>query len=234
VNHQPNNRLSAFKNQLKCKTAVGLEKISEEADFYFICVSDRHISVVSKKVKPRKPAAVIVHTSGSAKIDEIKTRHENKGVFYPLQTFSKNDAVSWHEIPLILEAGNNFTKTHLGRLGKRFSAKVLFMDDEQRLRFHLAAVFVNNFTNALYTVAFDLTGAGKNNKYFDLLLPLIRQTVSKLGKLDPLQAQTGPAKRGDSAVMKKHLNLIANKPELKIIYKHLSELIIKQQANAKF
>ncbi len=234
VNHKPNQLLRAFKQLLKCETAVGLDKISNDADFYFICVSDRHISTVSKKIHPAKPGALIVHTSGSAKITEIKTRTDNKGVFYPLQTFSKNDAVNWQEIPLILEAGNNHTKTQLRRLAKGVSEKVIFMDAGHRLRFHLAAVLVNNFTNALYAAAFDLTGSGKNNKHADLFLPLIRQTVAKLGNLLPLLAQTGPAKRGDAVVMKKHLRLIADKPELKIIYKRLSELIIKQQSDAKF
>jgi predicted short-subunit dehydrogenase-like oxidoreductase (DUF2520 family) len=234
VNHKPNQLLRDFKYQLNCKTGVGLNKISNDADYYFICVSDRHISAVSKMIHPQKPGAIVVHTSGSAKIKEIKTRTDNKAVFYPLQTFSKNDAVNWQDIPLILETDNNFTKTQLGRLAKQFSEKVIFMDAEHRLRFHLGAVLVNNFTNALYAAAFDLTGSGKNNKHAHLLLPLIRQTVNKLGNLHPLLAQTGPAKRGDSAVMKKHLGLIADKPQLKMIYKHLSELIIKQQSDAKF
>ena len=106
------------------------------------------------------------------------------------------------------------------------------MDYTLRLKMHLAAVLVNNFTNSLYVASMDVIGKHMGGKgHISLLLPLIKQTVDKLDKLDPHEAQTGPAKRGDKHVMKKHLTLLSKQSEMKKIYKQMSKLIVKQQEN---
>ncbi len=231
-NHRPHRHLSEFKSRLKCKTTVGLDKVETDADLYFLCVSDGAISVVSKQVQPAKQNAIVLHTSGSIALNTIKGKQKHKGVFYPLQTFSRHDLINWKEVPLILEGSDRFTETSLRRIGLSFSRHLLFADHQTRLRFHLAAVLVNNFTNALYAAAYELTESSKNKDHFKLLMPLIRQTVSKLGHLDPVSAQTGPARRGDKEVMKLHSGLLPKGSQMKKIYKNLSELIIKQQSHA--
>ncbi len=226
-NHRANSSMSDFKSKLGCKTVVGLDKIDKDAAIYFICVSDKFIASVSKKIHCEKTQTLILHTSGAAKISEIKNAHPNTGVFYPLQTFSKADTLNWREIPILLEGSSAFAIKKLKDLGKIFSSTIVFLDYKQRLRFHLSAVIVNNFTNALYVSASSMVG-----EEFKLLMPLIRQTTAKLGKLEPLQAQTGPAKRKVTGVMKKHIALIPKQSGLKKIYKELSKLILKQQSDA--
>jgi predicted short-subunit dehydrogenase-like oxidoreductase (DUF2520 family) len=94
---------------------------------------------------------------------------------------------------------------------------------------HLAAVLVNNFTNALFVAAGDLISKKSGNKQLKILLPLIKQTVFKVESIDPREAQTGPAKRNDNSVMKKHLKLLSDNTDLQNIYKQLSHLVVKQQ-----
>ena len=142
-----------------------------------------------------------------------------------MQTFSKQDTLSWKEIPLAIEIENPGAKPPLTLLAKKFTNSISFPDQKQRLQLHLAAVLVNNFPNALYAAASDLLGG----QGFAMLLPLIRQTTSKLDRLAPAEAQTGPAKRGDDTVMKKHLGLLKKQNDLKKIYRQLSRLIEKQQ-----
>lgn len=231
-NHQPNTGLKEFASQLNCKTEVGLDNIIDDADYYMICVSDKFISTVSKKIVCRKPAAMILHSSGSAEISEIKNKNKNRGVFYPLQTFSKGDVLHWKEIPLLLEASNSITKSALGVFAKQFSDKTYFLSYKRRLRFHLAAVMVNNFTNALYVAASELTATKQKDVDFKLLFPLIKQTTVKMERLNPIAAQTGPAKRKDLKVMDKHLAVISKMNGLKKVYRDLSELILKQQSHA--
>jgi len=226
-NHQPNSALKDFKSTLNCFTQDNLLSIIDNADFYFICVPDKFIAAVSKKIICSKSDAVIMHTSGSMALKEIKTNHKNKGVFYPLQTFSKTDFVNWVEIPLLLETNNSITRFLITRLAKQVSPIYLFLKNKQRLRFHLAAVIVNNFTNALFASALEVL----NNKQsdFKLLMPLIRQTTKKVEKLAPRAAQTGPAKRNDKIVIKKHLAILTKDAEMSKIYSELSKLITKQQ-----
>lgn len=224
-NHKPNVLLNDFKSKLKCETISNLNNVIADAEYYFICVGDKFISEVSKKIKPKNSYAVVVHTSGSVKPDELGEL-KNAAVFYPLQTFTKADEINWKETPIIIEAKNAAVKNKVMLFAKQFSNNVNSLNYKERLKLHLAAVLVNNFTNALYVAANDLISENKKNK---LLLPLIKQTVLKLDKLDVREAQTGPAKRKDEMVMKKHLKLLSGNSDLKKIYKQLSSLIIKQQ-----
>jgi predicted short-subunit dehydrogenase-like oxidoreductase (DUF2520 family) len=222
-NHKPNSLLNEFRKKLKFQTFSNLDSVIEDADIYFICVADKAISSVAKKIKLNKPTSVLVHTSGSAKIDELG-HVSNAAVFYPLQSFSRNDVVNWKEVPLIVEAKTTLAKKKMIEIAHLFSKKVFSKMYKERLKLHLAAVLVNNFANALYVEAQELT----ENK-LEILLPLIKQTVLKLEKMNPRLAQTGPAKRKDDVVMKKHLKLLSEKKDLKKIYDQMSKLIVKQQ-----
>lgn len=229
-NHKANPALNDFRLKLKCKTAVGLEQVITNADYYFICVSDQFIADTARQLEIKNPNAVLLHTSGSAKIEELGNSIYGTAVFYPLQTFSKNDVVDWKEIPLIVEAQAAEVEKNVTALAKQFSKNVTALTYKERLKLHLAAVLVNNFANALYVAAAQLTGTKDHCRHtIEMLLPLIKQTTLKLEKLSPLEAQTGPAKRNDEVVLKKHSRLLAKQPELKNIYKQLSKLIVQQQ-----
>jgi predicted short-subunit dehydrogenase-like oxidoreductase (DUF2520 family) len=228
-NHQANSALKDFKSELNCVTEIGLDNIIDDAHFYFICVSDSAIAKVSSKIKCERYGSIIVHTSGSASIKEINGNYVNTGVFYPLQTFSKKDNISWSDIPIIIEIANAFTRKKLFSLAKHFSKTVLVLSYEERLKMHLSAVLVNNFTNSLYVAASDFLKGFNGNKSFELLLPLIRQTTKKIEHLSPVDAQTGPAKRNDRVVLNKHVKLLSEKKELRRVYGQISKLILKQQ-----
>jgi predicted short-subunit dehydrogenase-like oxidoreductase (DUF2520 family) len=230
-NHARNTSLEAFETKLKCKTNASLETILPDADFYFICVSDKHIPEVSKKINDVNMGAIIVHCSGSLPVDAIKTSVKNKAVFYPLQTFSKNSTINWSEVPILIESNNAGVAKKMQAFANQFTQTVLSVDYKTRIKLHLAAVLVNNFTNALYVAASDLISGNEGNTNFDILLPLIKQTTQKVENINPRLAQTGPAKRKDEAVLERHLKLLSAQPELKKIYKQLSKLIVKQQKN---
>lgn len=228
-NHKPNKQLAAFK-KIGCLINASLSDIAKDADFYFICVTDKHIPDVSSKIQTNR-SPLVIHTSGSTNINEIA--HFDSCVFYPVQTFSKNDNVNWSGIPLLLEATTQSNLDKLKKLASLFTKQILFANSEERLKIHLTAVIVNNFTNALYTAADNFLNKDSTNidLNFKLLLPLIKQTTTKLTSLKPHEAQTGPAKRGDKKVMKKHLLLLKDK-ELKKVYKKLSNLIQHQHPSS--
>ena len=227
-NHRVNVALEDFRKQLKASVKVGLHAIDDDASFYFICVPDREIAECAAKIQPKSPRAVVAHTSGSAGLEELGKRGHGTAVFYPLQTFSRNDEVQWHKLPLLVEGDSAETTEQVIKLGQLLTREVHVCDYERRLRLHAAAVLVNNFTNALFVAASRLLAQEPGEK-FEILLPLISQTVEKVKKMDPLLAQTGPARRGDKKTMKKHLKLIGKDAALRDLYKDLSALIAKQQ-----
>ncbi|WP_278035947.1 Rossmann-like and DUF2520 domain-containing protein [Flavobacterium nitratireducens] len=202
-----------------------LEKITDdfntlvEADLYFISVSDDAIATVSEKLPFKN--RLVVHTSGSMPFN-ILCNHNRKGVFYPLQTFTKGKAVNFKEIPICIESENSTDYKVLERVAKMISNAVFAINSEQRKALHVAAVFVNNFTNHLYAIG--KTICEENQIPFEILKPLIKETISKLENLTPNQAQTGPAIRNDQKTIEAHEAFLENENQLNI-YKILTQSI---------
>lgn len=187
-----------------------------KADVTIIAVSDDAIAEVSSKIKND----FVVHTSGSFPLINLKNENR-KGVFYMLQTFSKEKKVDFSEVPFCLEVENNGDYQLLEYLAKSIGKKIYPINSEQRKILHVAAVFVNNFTNHLYKIGNDI--CLDNNVPFEILKPLIKETAAKIEELAPEKAQTGPAIRSDKKTIKNHLNLL-NKNQQKI-YRILTKSI---------
>jgi len=190
------------------------------AQIYIIAISDDAISEFSKQLDFKDK--LVVHTSGSVALNDLQCK-ANKGIFYPLQSISKNKKISFKNIPLCIEATNKKDYKLLEELAKTISKKVYQINSEQRKSLHVAAVFVNNFTNHLYKIGNDICDEHKVG--FEILKPLILETAKKIKHLSPNNSQTGPAKRNDQKTIKKHLEML-NK-EQQEIYILLTNSIIK-------
>lgn len=189
-----------------------------DADIYILAISDASISELSQALNSKK--GLVVHTSGSISLDSIKSKP--RGVFYPLQTFTKGEKVEFSEVPICIEAENQDDLLLLETLGASISKHVHRISSEQRKKLHLSAVLVNNFTNHLFHMAQEI--CEENDIPFYLLHPLISETVDKIRHLPPVEAQTGPARRNDLETMQLHLEQFEN-PLQKKIYQLLSESI---------
>ena len=190
-----------------------------EADLYIIAVSDDAIANVSSQLPFKN--RLVVHTSGSVSLDTLNNNNR-KGVFYPLQTFTKNKAVDFKIIPLCLESENATDFQLLEKVAKVISEKVFAINSEQRKALHVAAVFVNNFVNHLYQIGHDI--CEEHQLPFEILKPLISETAQKIMVLSPSDAQTGPAKRNDSKTIAAHESFLSNENQIKI-YKILTQSI---------
>jgi predicted short-subunit dehydrogenase-like oxidoreductase (DUF2520 family) len=187
-----------------------------KATITIIAVSDDAIVEVSSKVTN----SFVVHTSGSVAMEALKNK-TRKGVFYMLQTFSKNKAVDFSEIPFCLESENEKDYILLETLANMLGNTVYPINSEQRKSLHIAAVYVNNFANHMYKVGSDI--CVKNNVPFAVLQPLIKETAAKIESLTPETAQTGPAVRNDQKTINNHLELL-NKQQQEI-YKIVTKSI---------
>lgn len=191
----------------------------KEADLYIIAVSDKAISDVSKQLPFQN--RIVVHTSGAASLDVLDPKNR-KGVFYPLQTFSKKKEIDFSVIPMCLEAENTFDFKVLETVAKSISNAVFAINSDQRKALHVAAVFVNNFTNHLYQIGQEI--CEEHQVPFEVLKPLIQETAEKINTLNPVDAQTGPAKRNDSTTIEAHLEYLTNEKQ-KNIYKLITQSI---------
>ena len=197
----------------------------KEADVYLMAVSDDAIESLSEQLPFSN--RLVVHTSGSTSLYAIEQKH-NRGVFYPLQTFSKNTEVDFSAIPICVEALKKDDLKTLKKLAKAIGSETHKVNTNQRQALHLAAVFVNNFSNQLYRIAHELTES--QGVEFNILKPLIKETAAKIETISPYMAQTGPAKRNDKKTIKRHLKQL-EKEEHKAIYTLLTESIKNTHGN---
>ena len=205
------------------------QQLSElmDADVYIIAVPDHAVANITAEIQ--KPNALVVHTSGAVAMDALSDT-TRKGVVYPLQTFSKARDVSFADIPICIEAKHATDLDVLRNLGEALSDTVVEVSSEKRKILHLAAVFVNNFVNHMYSVAAEISE--ENQIDFNLLKPLIRETAKKVDHLSPKAAQTGPAKRNDTNTIDAHLGLLKNENH-KAIYTYITDAILKHHTHQK-
>jgi len=188
-----------------------------KADLILIAVADQHVSEI---VKCFPAEQLVAFTAGSISLEAVNS-NENRAVFYPLQTFTEGRNLSVNQIPILLETklleAANCLKLVCEKIGFQFQ----FCDSEKRKYLHLSAVFVNNFANHLVYLAKE--ESDKNMLDWRLFEPLLAETFEKLKFLSPFEAQTGPAKRNDTAIIEKHLKLLTGRK--KEIYALLSKSI---------
>ena len=201
-----------------------LFQLDTEADLYVIAVKDPAIQEVLENLRLRENQ-LIVHTAGSVPMNILEGFTNNYGVFYPLQTFSKSRKVDFSDIPICIEANHPSNLMKLEELGKRLSETVSQINSDERKTLHLAAVFTNNFVNHFYAIGAEILHDKRLD--FELLKPLIRETAAKIETLQPVEAQTGPAKRNDQAIISLHLKMLQNKPEYQKIYSFVTESIFQ-------
>ncbi|MBP6758743.1 MAG: DUF2520 domain-containing protein [Flavobacterium sp.] len=190
-----------------------------EADLYIIAVSDDAIAAVSSQLPFVN--RLVVHTSGSVSIDALDKKNRN-GIFYPLQTFSKKAEIDFSQIPICLESETESDFELLKEVAETVSRNTYKINSEQRKALHVAAVFVNNFTNHLYQIGNEI--CNDNNLPFEILKPLIQETANKVMTLSPKDAQTGPAIRNDQQTIAGHLAFLKDENQKKI-YQLLTQSI---------
>lgn len=221
---------TALANLLDAEPVDQLQKLTEKADFYFICVTDQAIPTVIEHL-PKQLKGIVAHTSGSTDMAVFPKEIYRYGVFYPVQTFNKSKAISFETIPLAIEAGDPETTLALKSLAQTLSQQVFDCDSTQRLSIHIAAVFACNFTNHLYVIAQRILQDQQLD--FELIHPLIQETTQKALTNNPLDMQTGPAVREDYSIISKQQHfLTANQsvdPKIAELYDLLTELIIKSK-----
>ncbi|RZK49333.1 MAG: DUF2520 domain-containing protein [Pedobacter sp.] len=214
---------------LKVKFVQDLKSIDFTSDFVILAVKDDAIPEVLNSLihdsgyLKANHRSVFLHTSGAIPLTVFEGKVNNFGVFYPLQTFSKNKDLIFSEVPLFIEANSSSNLSLIQDLAAKLVSKTWVLDSEQRKILHLAAVFACNFTNHLYALSQALLENADLS--FDMIKPLIMETADKIKLQNPLDVQTGPAKRNDVITMHMHQDMLANNEDMLAIYQILSDSI---------
>lgn len=200
-----------------------LAEVSGDAKLYIVSLRDAAFTELLPQITARKQGALMVHTAGSIPMNIWEGQTNRYGVFYPMQTFSKQREAEFSEIPFFIEANSAEDTALLKAIASTLSTKVYEATSEQRKSLHLAAVFTCNFSNHMYALAAELLK--KYGLPFDVMLPLIDETARKVHELEPHAAQTGPAIRYDENVIGNHLAMLADDPQMQQVYELISQSI---------
>lgn len=194
-----------------------------DADWVIIAVRDDAIEGVAAALGPHIETALVTHTSGGTAGAVLSRYFERYGVFYPLQSFSLEHTPVWSKIPFCVDARSEEDVLMLKKIAKTIGNLVYRVNDEQRALLHVAAVFANNFANRCFAIAEKILD--EKNLPFELLHPLMEETLAKALQDSPARMQTGPAMRGDADTVRRHLLLLAAHPDWQEIYREMSESI---------
>jgi predicted short-subunit dehydrogenase-like oxidoreductase (DUF2520 family) len=202
-----------------------ISALKNNAHLYLLAVADDAVIEMSHKLPFQNK--LVAHTSGNLSITACSSNN-NRGVFYPLQTFSKNQPLTYSEIPFCIEAETETNLKTLQTVAEALSPKIYYLSSEQRKTAHLAAVFANNFTNHLYHIAAEICKT--HQLPFELLQPIIMETAKKITHTTPFHAQTGPARRGDVNTLSAQVKSLQHET-YKQIYQLITQSILKTYEN---
>lgn len=213
---------------VEAEYTTDLSDIVGDARLYIVSLKDAAFVQLLPEIVVGKEKALWVHTAGSIPMNVWEERVERYGVFYPMQTFSKQREVDFKEIPFFIESNSQKDTQFLKEIASVLSERVYEATSEQRKSLHLAAVFTCNFTNHMYALTAELLK--KYQLPFEVMLPLIDETARKVHELEPRIAQTGPAIRFDENVINGHLHMLSDEPEMQELYRLISENIHRLQS----
>lgn len=217
--------LNRFNGNDICLAADGLSGLFPDCDLYLIAVRDDAVAIVADNTPDF--SGVWAHTSGSVSLDALASK-SHRGVFYPLQTFTRGVAVDFHNVPMLIEGSDDGTVRFLTSLAGLIAGKTHIVDSAKREAIHVAAVFACNFANLMWADADRLLrDAGLD---LSLMHPLMKATLDKLESTSPVDAMTGPARRGDLKVIQRHLDSLD--ADLKPVYEMLTDNIRKLYTQA--
>lgn len=209
-------------DELNCASADYNEKLNDNADIYIIAVADSALQELNSRIHLGNK--LVLHTAGSVGKDVLNGISNNYGVLYPLQSLRKEMEYETN-IPFLIDGNTADTITLVEDFAKTLSSNISKATDDERLKLHVAAVMVSNFTNHLYALAEDF--CKKEHVDFSLLKPLIKETAERIETFSPAAVQTGPAVRNDIFTIDKHLRILTDHTQLKYMYIKLTDSIMK-------
>jgi predicted short-subunit dehydrogenase-like oxidoreductase (DUF2520 family) len=217
-----NESAKTLADHVHAEAIIDVEKLNLNADIYIVCVADKAIEIITKKLHVNNK--LLLHTAGSVKKEILQNSSSNFGVLYPIQSIRKDMNLEI-KIPFLIDANNVESLNQLEKFAKSISNDVTSGNDVQRLNLHIAAVFANNFVNYMYVQSAII--CEENNLEFTLLQPLIEETALRLKTNHPKDVFTGPAIRKDTTTIQKHQQALAQQPKLLELYNSITKMIME-------
>lgn len=205
---------------------VPYAKWNIQPDVVLVAVPDDQIIEVAQDIDDNITAII---PSGSFDMSAISMPH--KLVIWGIYSFLHGQEIDYSKIPFCVESSSEQSSRQLKSLMAPWQTQLHETNSLQRTKAHMAAVFCNNFTTAVYQIAFEILE--KENLSPNLLIATIQQLAEKLNTNSPENIQTGPAKRNDLSTINKHLMLLNDSPNQEAVYRVMSNFILAKNGHSK-
>jgi predicted short-subunit dehydrogenase-like oxidoreductase (DUF2520 family) len=190
-----------------------IDDLAAESDLILVAVTDRAIVEVAESIP--ETDAIIIHPSGALPA--------LRGGFslHPLKSLPPAGEASDLKDTLLVFEGNHrdVAEQIAAKAGARFAA----ISSEEKIRYHAGAVFGSNYVAALLDIAAELIGIEGARED---IAALARSAIDNWSAHTDARRFTGPAARGDDAVIQRHLETLRDQPELAEIYRLLAARIV--------
>ncbi len=207
-------------------------RIVDACDVIAIAIQDRLIGEAAQSIAQKAgdlSGKLFFHTSGADSSSILKPLEEkgaHVGSLHPLQTFPDiESAINVLPDTSIFIEGDDRARDVLHFVGENLGAKVYVISGEDKVYYHLAAVFVCNLFSALMQAGADIME--KINIEFEPFIPIIRATMKNIETRGPLAALTGPIIRGDDKTISSHLTAMSGLPMHREMYIVLSKMALR-------
>lgn len=203
--------------ELNAEPVSTLSDIDRDADLYLVTIKDDAIPLVAAQlILGDKP---VLHTAGSVSREILKTVSTRYGVLWPLKMIRRSMR-ELGAVSIVIDGNSDEMITQTDQFARMFSNTVTRADDAQRVKMHLVAAVTSNFTNHLYHLAAEY--CEREQIDFSIFYPIIEETAKQIQHSHPSQVQAGPAFRGDTETIQKHVQLLHGYPVLQKLYEMLS------------
>lgn len=184
-----------------------------DADLLLIAVSDRAVNEVAAMIPP---GAVVFHASGA--LPSVRDGFS----LHPLRALPPVGEPSDLRDALLVFEGRHaeVAKEIAGAIGARFAE----IAAEDKPRYHAAAVFGSNYVAAMLDISSRFIGI---EGVRDDLAALARSAIENWRTHTDARRFTGPAARGDAAVVEQHLAALAGDAQVTEIYRLLAAEIAR-------
>jgi predicted short-subunit dehydrogenase-like oxidoreductase (DUF2520 family) len=201
------------------------------ADAVFICCGDDAIGTVCQAIAQKggfRKGQYVIHCSGALE-SEILSAAETcgclTGSFHPLQTFPDIQAglVRWPGTYCFVETKYSQVREFLHDFAAATGAVPNDIKPGMKALYHAGCVMCCNHLTALADVAlriFERAGLGYEEA-LKAAAPIMRATLENVIAKGPAGALTGPVSRGDTATVEKHLDALADSPDVAEVYRAL-------------
>jgi predicted short-subunit dehydrogenase-like oxidoreductase (DUF2520 family) len=185
----------------------------------FLAVPDAVVGDFAARIAAADPAPEVsfVHLSGALTLDVLAPlRGHAVGSFHPLQSFPfPREPAAFRGITIAVDASTPVLLRKLQRLARDLGARPRRVAAGERVRYHAAAVFASNFVDVVIAEAVRLLESigWSEPEATRALMPLVDGAVANIRRKGVVRALTGPIRRGDAEVIRRHLEAV-DRPDL--------------------